>query len=188
MPASPDPAAGTAQDRLAQPWPPEVWALRYTGPHEDQVSLHASRDHAIAQLAQHARASWDNVGFTPGVPPDPAGLSDEEAVQVYFAAREGLEGYTLYGDEVGGRTDPGHGNEPDPRPVEELVRRAEAAGIGMLALFDEVHDTASLEGSRVNNAGVGAQIRYLTENGFGLTEIAGLLGLPYPDPAVSSAP
>jgi hypothetical protein len=87
---------------LIAPLPPQVWVMRHTGPHDDEVTLYASEAHAIAGLAGHARAHWDNLTPDDGVPRSAAALDDQAAVDLYFARRAGIETYSLYPSDVEG--------------------------------------------------------------------------------------
>ncbi|WP_369253732.1 hypothetical protein [Streptomyces sp. R35] len=79
-----------------------VWVLRRQDRHEDEVTLWADEDSALATLAQHVRSSWDNLLGDDGIPECPP-LSDREAVDLYYGpeAERADEHYSLYADDIG---------------------------------------------------------------------------------------
>lgn len=92
--------------------PLTIWLLRYWNRHTDQVTLFASYQAALAELAAGVRSSWDKVRFDDGVPASPAGLDDAAAVAIYYgqvpdgqpltSGDRGDEGFNLYVDTVAG--------------------------------------------------------------------------------------
>ncbi|KAA9379674.1 hypothetical protein F5972_08460 [Microbispora cellulosiformans] len=82
---------------------PVVWLLH----HDDdarttgEVTVHPSEQAGVAHLAPKVRESWHRVAGEPGVPEVPP-ADDAQAVRVYFDAREGEDGYSLYPVEVPG--------------------------------------------------------------------------------------
>lgn len=93
-------AACQAQQQMDQQ--ADVWVLRHDNGRDDAISIHATRDHGLAVLARDVRTRWDNITGNPGVPASPAEFSNEEAVELYFQYRDGIETYDLYPDEVNG--------------------------------------------------------------------------------------
>lgn len=89
-----------------------IWLLRYWDRHSDQITLFASYDAGLAQLAAGVRGSWGNVRFEEGVPRTPDGLDDAAAVAIYFgqvpdgqpltSGDRGEEGFNLYAETVAG--------------------------------------------------------------------------------------
>ncbi|WP_328373010.1 hypothetical protein OG800_49505 (plasmid) [Streptomyces sp. NBC_00445] len=92
-----------AISKLLGPRPGEqVWLLRMWNSHEDDTIPYATKAAALAELASHARESWDNLYDQPGVPEQPP-ADDAEAVELYYGpdgnARPS-EGFELYEEEV----------------------------------------------------------------------------------------
>lgn len=79
-----------------------VCVLRRQDRHEEEVTLWADEDSALASLAQHARRSWDSVRWVDGIPNCPP-LSDREAVDLYYGpqAQRADEHYSLYPQDIG---------------------------------------------------------------------------------------
>jgi hypothetical protein len=80
------------------PWPAPVWMLHRWDRHDDVVTPHPTDEHAIRQLAGHARSSWAAVAGQPGVPATPP-LADQDTVDLYYGP-DGSEGGPC-GDEEG---------------------------------------------------------------------------------------
>ncbi|WP_217236435.1 hypothetical protein [Streptomyces sp. AC555_RSS877] len=79
-----------------------AWVLRRQDRHEDVVTLWTDEASALASLAQHARANWDNVWGGEGIPDSPP-ASDRRAVDLYYGPKDerGDEDYWLYADDIG---------------------------------------------------------------------------------------
>ncbi|MEU0949857.1 hypothetical protein ABZ379_45455 [Streptomyces canus] len=76
-----------------------AWVLRQWDKNRDDVTLVADESSGLAFLAQHARRNWDNVSGTDEVPCLPP-ADDREAVDLYYEARDGIEHYVLYADDI----------------------------------------------------------------------------------------
>ncbi|MEU6352168.1 hypothetical protein ABZ896_23015 [Streptomyces sp. NPDC047072] len=80
----------------------QVWLLRMWTNHEDSTVPYATEDAALAELASHARSSWDNLYGEPGVPDQPP-TDDRETVELYYGpdgdARPS-EGYSLHAEDI----------------------------------------------------------------------------------------
>ncbi|MGW7131320.1 hypothetical protein ACWGIA_23700 [Streptomyces bobili] len=84
-----------------------AWMLRRQDRQEDVVTLWADEASALASLAQHARASWDNVRGGEGIPDSPP-AHDRRAVDLYHGPKgeRGDESYWLHADDIGGSPPP----------------------------------------------------------------------------------
>ncbi|CAM5650662.1 hypothetical protein GCM10010261_61900 [Streptomyces pilosus] len=78
-----------------------AWVLRRWDRHSDEVTLWSDEASALAELAQHARSSWDNVADTDGVPRRPP-VDDQTAIDLYHGPKEhrGDEDYALYAEDI----------------------------------------------------------------------------------------
>lgn len=77
-----------------------AWILRRGDGLAETVSLHGSRDRAVAALAGETRSRWDNIAGYPGVPRNCDALADADVVQIYYQHRDGLEYYSVYDDDI----------------------------------------------------------------------------------------
>jgi len=88
------------------PRPPgQAWVLRRWDRHEDGIHLFTDDDSALAELARHARGSWDNLRGHDDVPDTPP-TDDRTAVDLYYGPdRDNRpdEGYSLYADTITGQ-------------------------------------------------------------------------------------
>lgn len=76
-----------------------AWVLRQRDENRDDVTLVADESSGLALLAQHARRCWHHVSNTDEVPYLPP-TDDRETVDLYYGARDGIESYTLYADDI----------------------------------------------------------------------------------------
>lgn len=73
-----------------------VYVLAYENKYGGDVSVYATAEGAVAGAAEIARRFWR----AEGVPGTPEGLSDADAVSVYFDAMDGREYYSVTAAEV----------------------------------------------------------------------------------------
>lgn len=106
------PGAETAP-AVSRALPTEVWVLRHDDSHGEGISVHASYEHGLSALATIIRGRWDNITGHPGVPATCDSLTDDRAVDLYFAHRTGIESYGLWQEDVGGLS-PGPDREDLP--------------------------------------------------------------------------
>ncbi|MEU9370431.1 hypothetical protein AB0D71_38345 [Streptomyces avermitilis] len=117
-----------------------TWVLRRQDRHEDVVTLWADEASALASLAQHARANWDNVWGAEGIPDSPP-ANDRRAVDLYYGLKgeRGDEDYWLYADDIG-RLAPAMPTPDGFRfPGEEFCTEANSAAVfhPMTGPYDE---------------------------------------------------
>ncbi|MGW7196148.1 hypothetical protein [Streptomyces chryseus] len=93
-----------AVSALLGPRPGEqVWMLRFWTRHEETTAPYATKGAALAELATHVRASWDNVGGQGDVPDEPP-ADDAEAIDLYYGPDGDAvphQGFDLYSEEIG---------------------------------------------------------------------------------------
>jgi hypothetical protein len=85
--------------------PTLVYVLRYWHKHGDDISVHATPELADEAIAGIVRLWWEEVRGEHGVPDTPGGLSDEDAVRLYFDHQDGRsepEGYEILARPVQG--------------------------------------------------------------------------------------
>ncbi|MFC8520482.1 hypothetical protein [Streptomyces sp. NPDC057257] len=91
------------------PRPPgQAWILRRWDRHEDGIDLFADEASALAQLARHARGSWDNLLGDESVPDKPP-ADDRTAVDLYYGPgrdHRPEQGYSLWAATISGRSRP----------------------------------------------------------------------------------
>jgi hypothetical protein len=92
------------------PGPVTAWILRRDNGRDETVSLHGSRDRALATLAGETRSRWDNIAGYPGVPGNCDALADADVVQIYYQHPDGLEYYSVYEEDIDRDWRP----QPDP--------------------------------------------------------------------------
>jgi hypothetical protein len=96
-PAARDPARPPSPEG---PGPGTAWILRRDDGDAETVSLHGSRDRALAALAAETRSRWDNIAGYPGVPRNCDALADADVVRLYYQHRGGLECYSVYDEDI----------------------------------------------------------------------------------------
>ena len=96
-PATRDPARLPSPEA---PGPATAWILRRDDSHAETVSLHGSRDRALAALAGETRSRWDSIAGYPGVPRNCDSLADADVVRIYYQHRDGLEYYSVYDEDI----------------------------------------------------------------------------------------
>ncbi|MFF1276959.1 hypothetical protein ACFVZC_26650 [Streptomyces marokkonensis] len=74
------------REKLTRQVTGRTWVLRRWDRHSDEVTLWSDEASALAELAQHARSSWDNVAGTDGVPYHPP-VDDQTAVDLYYGPK-----------------------------------------------------------------------------------------------------
>lgn len=87
------------------PSPAEVWVLVVSQPDGNRLGAYASYEAARDELARWVRREWDHIaggflaGDDEGKPDSPDGLTDDEAIELYFEDNDD-EWYELEADQV----------------------------------------------------------------------------------------
>lgn len=80
----------------------EVHVFVFEHRHGRDITAHASEEHALASAAEIARRDWEEARLgDPSLSSRPP-RSDADAVELYFAAQEGVESYEICGCEIEG--------------------------------------------------------------------------------------
>lgn len=79
-----------------------VWVLHHVDTDGDDISLHASHQAAQSALAQTVRQRWHTITDQHGIPATSDRLTNEQAIDLYFARSPSWSHYSLYLDDVDG--------------------------------------------------------------------------------------
>lgn len=79
-----------------------VWVLRHVDAHDEDITVHATRQDALSALARIVRSRWDSIADQAGVPATPDRLTDQQALDVYFARSPSWSHYSLDATDVRG--------------------------------------------------------------------------------------
>lgn len=92
----------TSQEAEPSPNQLQVWVLQHWGPDHDEVMVSLTKGEALGFLVHYVRANWSTaVAESPGdgFPTQPP-TDGEEAIRLYYEARDAAEGYDLYPQQV----------------------------------------------------------------------------------------
>lgn len=79
-----------------------VWVLHHVDTDGNHISLHATHQAAQSALAHTVRQRWDTITDQHGIPATPDRLTNEQAIDLYFARSPSWSHYSLYLDDVDG--------------------------------------------------------------------------------------